>query len=213
MDSQRGWSMNPRKLRCSISQRICSWSPRQDQWQMRVVPRSFMHLSALGDERYLDWKARLEQFDRLVERDWPNVVRWWSYYTSDQWNLFDSHALEYWSDDWPDDPSDLARHDAIHRALEVIFLHVCGSTYVELNLLARQRFPGPTPEKVDPKSASRSTCWLGPIVRQSLSSRLSASGVNWRQPCPRRLLRTSSCGRGTPGHGYVDLCHPGHQPG
>ncbi len=107
-----------------------------------------MHMPALGDDRFLDWKTKLEQFDQLAVRDWLNVVRWWGYYTSDQWNLFDSHARDYWSDDWPDDPSDLALHDSIHRALEVIFFHVCGSTYVDLKLIARESFPGQDFEKM-----------------------------------------------------------------
>jgi hypothetical protein len=82
-----------------------------------------MHLSALG-EGYMDWRSRLEQFEQLMERDWQNIVRWWGYYTSNQLEIFDSHAREYWSDDWPDDPSDLDSHDAVHRALELTFFHV-----------------------------------------------------------------------------------------
>lgn len=80
-----------------------------------------MHSSMLGEglKAYMGARAH---FMTLVEADWKNVVRWWGYYLREDWANFDRHATTYFSDDWPANPSPLAREDAVHRALEFFFV-------------------------------------------------------------------------------------------
>lgn len=80
-----------------------------------------MHLRSLG-ESYEVWSQSRRQFLALCENDWHNVKRWWGFYVRQDWGRFDEHAREYWSDDWPSAPTTMQRHDAIHRALELLFV-------------------------------------------------------------------------------------------
>ena len=107
-----------------------------------------MHVSALGHDIFLNWRARTESLFEVVEAYWTSIARWWGYYTAGNWDLFDAHARKYWSDRIPDNPEPIERHDAIHRALELVFLHVAGAEYVELNRLVRGDFPGGQHEEV-----------------------------------------------------------------
>lgn len=80
-----------------------------------------MHQTNLGDA-YDAWAGSRSQFLSLCRTDWANVRRWWGFYIRQDWQRFDDHAQKYWSDEWPEEPSLLQRHDAIHRALEVLFV-------------------------------------------------------------------------------------------
>lgn len=82
-----------------------------------------MHVQLLGDPFYV-WLKNRGTFEGLARDSWSDVTRWWGFYVRRDWPRFDHHAREYWSDDWPDSPTALHRHDAIHRALDVMFAHV-----------------------------------------------------------------------------------------
>lgn len=82
-----------------------------------------MHMQLLGDPFHA-WLSNRGTFEGLARESWRDVTRWWGFYVRRDWPRFDHHAREYWRDDWPDSPTALHRHDAIHRALEVIFAHV-----------------------------------------------------------------------------------------
>lgn len=107
-----------------------------------------MHVSGLGHDVFLNWRSRTEGFFEVVEAYWASISRLWGYYTAGNWDFFDSHARKYWSGTFPADPEPIQRHDAIHRALELIFLHVAGVEYVKLNHLVRGDFPGEHPDDV-----------------------------------------------------------------
>lgn len=107
-----------------------------------------MHHARLGDDLSIHTHARLGRFDQLIDANWMDIVRWWGYYAEGRRELFDGHSRSYWDDEWPEDSPALYRHDAIHRALEAALLHVYGAEYVQMNELARRRFPGAQPDEV-----------------------------------------------------------------
>lgn len=82
-----------------------------------------MHTQLLGDP-FHEWLQHQGAFEGLARTSWSDVTRWWGFYVKRDWVRFDHHAREYWSDEWPDTPTPLHRHDAIHRALDVIFAQV-----------------------------------------------------------------------------------------
>jgi len=96
-----------------------------------------MHFQLLGDAM-LAWSNSSKRFRDIVDEDWINIVRWFGFYVRRDWPRFDEHAKRYWSDDWPVEPSPMARHDAIHRALEVVFLNIFPTReYLHWNLGVR----------------------------------------------------------------------------
>jgi len=82
-----------------------------------------MHHQLLG-EPFTNWLESRSTFLGVVSLNWHDVVRWYGFYTRRDWMRFDTHAREYWRDDWPAEPTMLQRHDGIHRALDVIFVPV-----------------------------------------------------------------------------------------
>lgn len=96
-----------------------------------------MHVQHL-DEAMLMWTRNTTNFRSLVDADWSNIVRWYGFYVRRDWPRFDEHAKTFYADDWPDEPNALARHDAMQRALEVVFLPLFpGGEYLRWNLGVR----------------------------------------------------------------------------
>lgn len=101
-----------------------------------------MHHQHLG-EAMSTWMENSTRFRVVVEADWLNIVRWYGFYVRRDWPRFDEHAKRFWSDDWPTEPSPMVRHDAIHRALEVVFLPLFpAGEYLRWNVSVRKMNDG-----------------------------------------------------------------------
>lgn len=80
-----------------------------------------MHGASLGDT-FHQWRQRGAQFEASAQGGWAELRRWWGFYVREDWERFDDVARELLGDRWPDEPPMLARHDAIHRVLDGIFV-------------------------------------------------------------------------------------------
>lgn len=80
-----------------------------------------MHFERLGNP-FIAWEGFVGRFHEAIDHDWSEMKRWYGYYVRRDWQRFDEHARRLINDDWPDDPGMLARHDIIHRALDLLFL-------------------------------------------------------------------------------------------
>jgi hypothetical protein len=101
-----------------------------------------MHFRNL-DEAMLTWSEHTSRFRSLIDAEWSNIVRWYGYYVRRDWLRYDEHAKMFFGEDWPAVPNALVRHDAIQRALEVVFLPLFpGGEYVRWNLGVRMSSRG-----------------------------------------------------------------------
>lgn len=101
-----------------------------------------MHYQLLG-EPFIGWERNVGLFHGVIDNDWAEIKRWFGYYVRRDWQHFDDHARRLFDHKWPNDPSLLARHDAIHRALDLIFLPLLPSgAYVSwrVQLAFREEF-------------------------------------------------------------------------
>ena len=66
--------------------------------------------------------ASLAQFLQGVEELWPHVERAYGYYLQEDWAHFDAVMSSVLGPDWADPPTELDRHDRVHRLLSVILM-------------------------------------------------------------------------------------------
>jgi|SRR5665647_500971 len=64
----------------------------------------------------------LAHFFRGVDELWPDVERAYGYYLREDWTHFDGAMSKVLGPDWADAPSELDRHDRVHRLLSIILM-------------------------------------------------------------------------------------------
>jgi len=127
-----------------------------------------MHGGLLGDA-FHRWRQVSTDFDQSSLNAWPDLRRWWGFYTRQDWQRFDEVAQGALEDHWPTHPSMLDRHHVIHQFIELLFLplHADGS-YVRWKKAIFQ-----TGHIVGPESArSFATTWGTPTTLRTARERL-----------------------------------------
>jgi len=72
--------------------------------------------SALGDMTGAFFRYTGE-FNGIALGDWPRLERTFEFYFAEDWERFDKTMAQILEDQWPQDPSMVARHDTVHRLL------------------------------------------------------------------------------------------------
>ncbi|MGV1009498.1 MAG: hypothetical protein ACOYBY_12920 [Dermatophilaceae bacterium] len=74
-----------------------------------------------GDD-FDKFMASLARFFRGVDELWPDVERAYGYYLREDWTHFDASMNNLLGQDWANPPTELDRHDRIHRLLSIILM-------------------------------------------------------------------------------------------
>jgi hypothetical protein len=78
-------------------------------------------MDVLGDAA-MPYFQSVGQFNAIITQDWPQLQRAYQFYLAEDWKRFDTAMARLLEENWPDDPSMVMRHDAIHRLLMAIVL-------------------------------------------------------------------------------------------
>lgn len=74
-----------------------------------------------GDD-FDKFTASLARFFQGIDELWPDVERAYGYYLREDWTHFDGVMSKVLGPDWADPPTELDRHDRIHRLLSIILM-------------------------------------------------------------------------------------------
>lgn len=78
----------------------------------------FLTLMQLLGDKGEEFYKRLDRFRGCVDSDWIAVKRLMGYYLDSNWEIFDRQANKIMPDTLPEDPSQLQRHDILHRMMD-----------------------------------------------------------------------------------------------
>lgn len=87
-----------------------------EMWEPGGSP--FLTLMQFFGDKKEEFYKRLDGFRRCVDSDWIAVKRLISYYLDSNWEIFDRQVNKIMPNTIPEHPSQLQRHDILHRMMD-----------------------------------------------------------------------------------------------